>query len=83
MKDNILTIITLAFIGIVLTASIKLAFFPKPIDKMIEETEERITLQFSDTEARILATEYDMKEIMATLDSIDCKLDELAAKRMN
>jgi hypothetical protein len=83
MKDKILTLLTLAFIGIVLASSIKLAFFPKPIDKQIEETEERIILQFSDTEARILETEYDMKEIMATLDSIDCKLNELAAKRMN
>lgn len=83
MKNTILTIITLAFIGIVLTASVKLAFFPKPIDKQIEEVEKVIVMQFSETEARLLETEYDIKEIMATIDSIDCKLDELKAKRMN
>lgn len=83
MKNTILTIITLAFIGIVLTASIKLAFYPKPVDKQIEEVEKVIVMQFSETEARLLETEYDIKEIMATIDSIDCKLDELKAKRMN
>ena len=83
MKDNILSLITLVFFGIVLAASVKLAFFPNPIDKQIDEVEEVLTMQFSQTEQQLLGTSNDIEEIMATIDSIMVKLDELEAKRMN
>ena len=83
MRDTILTILTLAFMAVVFTASIKLAFFPEPIDKQIDEVEEVLTMQFSQTEQQLLCTNNDIEEIMATIDSIMVKLDELEAKRMN
>ena len=83
MRDTILTILTLAFMATVLAASIKLAFFPNPIDKQIDEVEEVLVMQFSETEQQLLSTSSDIEEIKATIDSMMVKLEELEAERMN
>lgn len=83
MRDTILTILTLAFMAVVLAASIKLAFFPNPIDKQIDEVEEVLVMQFSETEQQLLSTSSDIEEIKATIDSMMVKLEELEAERMN
>ena len=69
--------------AVVLTATIKLAFFPTPLDEQIEQVEENIVMQFDETEIRLVSTKADIEEIKATIDSIMVKLEQIEAERMN